>query len=182
MNADAALEWLDIEGFNQWRLFRGDDDGHKVSEFEASESQEEALARLRRILPIQSPGKYTLKGWKGKSRQAAQSIFTFEIKPQSAMHPVSQGQAGKQVDMDELYRKAEERAYLRLQAENWQKLVDKRLDDLEQGLADLKKTVLELHDDDDDNDQGALDRLTTVATKIPQLQQGLNSLKGMLNV
>lgn len=179
MNADAALEWLDIEGFNQWRLFRGDEDGQKVSEFEASESQEEALARLRRILPIQSSGKYTLKGWKGKNRQAAQSIFTFEIK---AM-PVQQHSSGsRNYDLDEIRKEAERAAYIKYEGEQWRISVDKRLDALEKSIEDLKKSILELHDDDEENDGDAFERLTSVATKLPQLEQGMQSLKGMLKI
>ena len=182
MNADAALEWLDIEGFNQWRLFRGDEDGQKVSEFEASESQDEALARLRRILPIQSPGKYTLKGWKGKNRQAAQSIFTFDIKPQPVMQSQSQGHSSRGIDMDEVYRKAEEQAFKRLEDLKWRESVDNRLTALEKTIEDIKKTILELHDDDEENDDDAFTRLTSAATKLPQLESGLNSLKGMLKL
>lgn len=181
MNADAAIEWLEIEGFDQWRLFRGDGDGQKVSEFESSESQEEALNRLRRILPLQSVGKYTLKGWKGKSRQAAQSLFTFDIKPQPVIQAAPQGRA-REVDFDELYRKAEEQAFKRLEDLKWRESVDSRLTLLEKGIEDLKKSMLELHDDNDDNDDDALERITNVAGKLPQIQNGLQSLRGMLKV
>jgi len=181
MNADAALQWLEIEGYNQWRLFRGEGEAQKVSEFESSENQEDALDRLRKILPLQSAGKYTLKGWRGKNRTAAQSIFTFDIKPQPVM-PLAQSGHSRSVDMDEVYRKAEEQAFKRLEDLKWRESVDKRLDALDKTVEDLRKTVLELHDDDDDNDHDALERITNVAGKIPQIQTGLNSLRGMLKV
>lgn len=183
MNADAAIEWLEVEGFDNWRLFRGDADGQKVSDFESDkEDKQTALDRLRRILPLQSAGKYTLKGWNGKHKQAAQSHFIFDIRPQPVVSQSQQSLGHRNHDIDEIRREAEKAAYLKLEAENWRKEVDKRLDALEKATSDIALSVKQLNDDDDENDLDALERITNVATKLPQLQSGLNAFKGMLKM
>lgn len=181
MNADAAIQWLEIEGFNQWRLFRGEGEAQKVSEFEASESQDEALGRLRQILPLQQPGKYTLKGWRGKNRQAAQSVFTFDIKAMPVMAQ-SNLPAARNYDLEDIRREAEKAAFIKLEAEQWRRSVDEFMAWTKKEIEDIKKTILELHDDDEENDDDAFSRLTSAATKLPQLESGFNSLKGMLKL
>lgn len=177
MNADSAIEWLVTENFNQWRLFRGEN-GEKVSEFEESESQDEAVRRLKNILMLQSPGKYQLKGWRGKGRHASQSVFRLEIKQPTAAQSNFSG--SQNFDVKEIFEKAKEAALQEMQQRAWKEMVETRLAGLEKGLEDLRKSVLEFNDDDDDNNDDAFERITQVAGQIPKFTNGLQSLNGLL--
>lgn len=183
MTPEYAVQWLIEERFNQWRLFR-DKNGadEKVSEYDSdNESETEAVERLQRILPLQQPGKYELRGYKGKSKQAAQSIFRFDIKTPSAS-AVSANASQPAFDPEQWMKKAEEAAYAKLEFKNWQKEIEKRIDCLETSLKDVALSVKEFHDDDDENDGDAFSRITDVADKIPKLQGGLQALQGMLKM
>ncbi|WP_439582960.1 hypothetical protein [Dyadobacter bucti] len=180
MTSEKAIQWIEREKFNQWRLFRGDND--KVSEYDSGdESYEDSIDRLRDVLLLLYPGKYTLKGWVGKNKQAAQSSFIFDVKTPSVsqtspMHPQSQNFNPK-----EIFEQAEASALIKFQMEQWRKDVDKRLDKLESDVLEIAKSIKDLHNDDDDDDDDALDRMTGIAERIPKLASGMGALRGMLN-
>lgn len=170
MTTENAIIWLSGQKFTRWRLYRGETEKEKVDEFdeeEADSTPEEAAERLSRTLGLLSPGLYVLKGWKGKGRQAAQSVFRFNVDQRTHRTTMNNSQS---LDIQEIIRKAEEAAYTKLEAENWRKKVDERLDNIE---TLLKK----LTDDDDDNDEDAIEKFTE---RVPQIANAFSSVKSLL--
>ncbi|GGB98450.1 hypothetical protein [Dyadobacter sediminis] len=176
MNADNAIQWIQAERFNQWRLNRGEDE--KVSEYDSdNESEEEAVERLTNILRLQQPGKYVLKAYKGKGRQAAQSTYRFEITRPALSQP---GSASHQnFDYQEIFEKAKALARAEFEEQAFKKEVLQRLDSLELEVEKIRKSILELNDEDEENDEDALERLSSVAQKLPGLAKGFDSMKGL---
>lgn len=178
MTADNAILWLQTERFNQWRLIRGDAGGEKeekVSEYSADEESEaDAVDRLRNVLQLLQPGRYTLRGTIGRHKQAAASTFRFEISRQS-IHPVQQPPTVQ----NELFEKAMKLAREELAVEVFKKEVLTRLDNLEKRVAEISESVLDLNDDDEENDTGAIAKLTNVATQLPTLAKGFEAMRGL---
>jgi hypothetical protein len=182
MTADYAAIWIGAERHNQWRLEKVEGtDVKKVSMHESdSESFQESLERLNQVLPILAPGKYQLKAWSGKSKQASQDIFEFEVK-RSAQLPVNQsvGGSGQPFNLEEYLEKARQAALVQFEFEQWKKELVKRVDALEKNFEDLAKSVQELHDDDDENDGDAFQRVTDIAGRLPKLTEGFKSMQGL---
>lgn len=176
MTTENAIAWLQAEKYNQWRLNRGEDE--KVSEYDSeAESEEEAVERLITILKLQQPGKYTLKAYKGKSRQAAFSTFRFEIlRPHVAP---AHANSNSHPDYQEIFEKAKALARAEFEEQQFKKEVYERLVKLELEVEKIAKSVLELNDDDEDNDDDALTRLSSVASQLPTLAKGFDSMKGL---
>ncbi|WP_353720178.1 hypothetical protein [Dyadobacter sp. 676] len=178
MTADNAILWLQAERFNQWRLIRGDAGGEreeKVSEYSADEESEaEAVERLRNVLQLLQPGRYTLRGTVGRHKQAAASTFRFEITRQTVT-PMHQ----PQIDQNEMFERAMKLAREELAVETFKKEVLTRLDNLEKKVAEISEAVLDLNDDDEDNDSGAITKLTNVAAQLPTLAKGFETMRGL---
>jgi len=180
MTADNAITWLQAENFNQWRLNRGEDE--KVSEYVSdNESEDEALERLTHILRLQQPGKYCLRAYRGKSKQAAASTFRFEVFRADAIQPIAKQAPAQQQSFDyqEIFEKAKAIARAEFEEQAFKKEVLTRLDKLETDFAAISKSVLELNDDDEDNDDDALARLSSVAAQLPTLAKGFDSMRGL---
>lgn len=178
MNAENAILWLETEKFNQWRLVRGEAGGEKeekVSDYSADEESEEvAVDRLRQVLQLLQPGRYTLRGTVGKHKQAAASTFRFEIN-RHAVTPTNQ----PHVDHNEMFERAMKLAREQLAVETFKNEVLTRLDNLEKKVAEISEAVLDLNDDDDENDSGAISKLTNVATQLPTLAKGFEAMRGL---
>jgi len=178
MNAENAILWLETEKFNQWRLVRGEAGGEKeekVSDYSADEESEEAASeRLRQVLRLLQPGRYTLRGTIGKHKQAAASTFRFDITRQAAV-PTQQ----PITDYNEMFQKAMKLAREEVAVEVFKKEVLTRLDNLEKKVAEISEAVLDLNDDDEDNDSGAISKLTNVATQLPTLAKGFEAMRGL---
>lgn len=169
MTSENAIIWLSAQKFTRWRLYRGETEKEKVDEFDEGETDvtpEEAAERLAGTLSLLASGLYVLKGWRGKGRQAAQSVFRFNANT-TTNRAMNHGQS---MDIQEIIRKAEENAYIKLELANWRKEVDKRLDNIE---TLLKK----LTDDDEDNDEDAIEKFTE---RVPQIANAFSSVKSLL--
>lgn len=179
MSPEKAIQWLEREGFNQWILYRGEDE--KVSSYDSeNESVSEGVARFSDIIELQSTGKYVLKGYKGKSKQASAVTFRFEIKPESVAAAPRQNFSPERFDPQALFEKAKDAALREFQHDQWKKDVDKRLSVLEVAVEEIRKASIELNDNDEDNDDSAIERLTNGAAKLPGLIEGFKSMKGLL--
>ena len=178
MTAENAILWLQVERFNQWRLIRGEAGGEKeekVSEYSADdESEDAAVDRLRSVLQLLQPGRYTLRGTIGKHKQAASSSFRFEISRQTVI-PTHQ----PSMDPNEMFERAMKLAREELAVEVFKKEVLARLDNLEKKVAEFSESVLDLNDDDEDNDSGAISKLTNVAAQLPTLAKGFETMRGL---
>lgn len=169
MTTENALIWLSAQKFTRWRLYRGETEKEKVDEFDEGDtdaSPEEAAERLAGTLNLLSPGLYVIKGWKGKGRQAAQSVFRFNADTKNSRSMSH----GNNMDIQEIMRKAEEAAFAKLELQNWRNEVDKRLENIE---TLLKK----LTDDDEDNDDDAIEKFTE---RVPQIASAFSSVKSLL--
>lgn len=174
MTVEKAISWIQLNNFGRWRLYKGED---KVDEFDpekTEDSPDDAAQRLFQVLELLGPGAYKLKGWNGKSRQAAQSVFAFSVSPVPTQSPVSRSHS----DADEIYRKARQDAEAMMRFE-------RRIERLEENYLKIVEEVKEinklLNDDDDENDEDALDRLSGLAEKLPDLATGFSSLGSMFS-
>jgi hypothetical protein len=178
MNAENAILWLETEKFNQWRLVRGEAGGEKeekVSDYSADDESEQAASdRLRQVLQLVQPGRYTLRGTVGKHKQAASSTFRFEVGRQMAPQ-IHQSN----IDQNEMFERAMKLAREQLAVETFKNEVLARLDNLEKKVAEISESVLDLNDDDEDNDTGAIAKLTNVATQLPTLAKGFEAMRGL---
>jgi hypothetical protein len=177
MTSENAIEWLETEQFNQWMLFRGDDE--KVSSFEGEESIQESIERFSKIVKLQMPGKYNLKAYKGKSKQASASSFRFDIKPEVHAPGSRTQSSGSGFNAQEMYDRAEQSAYNKFLLDRWRKDVDQNFDTLFKEIEGIKKSILELNDEYEDNDDNAMERISNVAQQVPGIAKGLEGLKGM---
>lgn len=179
MSPEKAIQWLEREGFNQWILYRGEDE--KVSSYDSeNESVADGIERFTDIIDLQSTGKYVLKGYKGKSKQASAVTFRFEIKPEPVAAAPRQNFGSERFDPQALFDKAKEAALREFETAQWKKDVEKRLSALESAVEDIRKATLDLNDEDEDNDDSAIDRLSNGAAKLPGLIEGFNSMRGLL--
>jgi hypothetical protein len=178
MDSERAISWLEKEGFNQWRLNRGEKE--KVAEYTKSEETfEESIEKLRETLPLQAPGEYLLNAYKGHGKQAAKSTFRFVIqKPENNMSfPAARNENYSYNDILEAAKKL---ALAEMMEMEFKKNVLARLDALELDMKDIKKSLQEFTDDDDENDGDAVERLSNIGEKLPGLMKGLDSLGGFL--
>lgn len=178
---EKAIHWIGLESYNQWSLHNAK--GEKVSEYDsADEDQNEAKERLSGILELQEPGRYSLKAWKGKSRNAAASVYNFELKRQTQPVPQNFGGMSQQnISFEEMMQKAKALALAEMEEKQFKEDVLKRLSAIESDINDLKKVMEDLTDNDDENDESALDRLESVGTKLPNIMKGLDSMKGIFS-
>lgn len=174
MNADSAVEWLSKKKFNFWRLETST--GTKVDDYDPEEGDADAaISELGDLLQMASPGKYILKGWNGKHKQAAQSNFAFEIPRQRAE---TSSRANSSTSMEELFLKAKSEAYKEYQLQQTLKEMREDIDFLKKEFIEVKKM---LNDEDPENDEDAVSKLNSLTEKIPGLAAGFDSLKEMLS-
>jgi len=170
MTTENAIEWLEENEFYRWRLFNSS--GGKVQDYdpEKTENAAEAIDKLKKAFRLMAPGKYTLKGWQGKNRNAAQSEFQFSKDKE---------QISKNTSMDtgrETYEKGYQDAlnYLRL---------EHRVEKLEELVNAFREELKEIHDKltdkDPKNDDDALTRLGKVASMAPDLASAFSSFKSL---
>ena len=180
MNSEKAVTWLEREGFNQWILTRGDEE--KVSSYDSeNESVSEGVERFRDIIELQQPGKFLLKGYKGKSKQASAMSFRFDIKPEISNSAPRGFQGNREFDAQAIFDKAEESALRKFEMNQWRKDIESKIAELRKDVSDLAQALKDLNDDEEDNDETALDRVSDVAEKLPNLMNGLQSLSGFLS-
>jgi len=170
MTTDNAIEWLEENEFYRWRLFNSSNG--KVQDYDpaTTENAQEAIDKLKKAFRLMAPGKYTLKGWQGKNRNAAQSEFMFAKEKEST---------SKTMNLDtnrETYEKGYQDAinYLRLEHR-----VEK-LEDLVNNFRDeLKEVHAKLTDNDPENDGDALSKLGKMASMAPDLASAFNAFKSL---
>lgn len=174
MNTESAIEWLSKKKFNFWRLETST--GTKVDDYDPDEGDADAaINELGDLLQMASPGKYILKGWNGKHKQAAQSNFAFEIPRQRAE---SASRANSPASMEELFLKARSEALREFTLQQTLKEMREDIDFLKKEFIEVKKM---LNDDDEENDDDAVSKLNSLTDKIPGLAAGFDSLKEMLS-
>lgn len=178
MTKENALEWLEREEFNQWRLERADD-AEKIADYTSKdENIQEGRERLVKILELLEPGKYRLKAYKGNGKQASQDALRFEIlKPTNSQTP--QNSKMNDAQLQALFDQAKKAALEEFRLEQYQKDTEKRFATLEKEIETLKNVIKDLHDDDPDNDDDALDKLSNFAAKVPDFANGFEAMKGM---
>lgn len=84
-----------------------------------------------------------------------------------------------QIDQNEMFERAMKLAREELAVETFKKEVLTRLDNLEKKVAEISEAVLDLNDDDEDNDSGAITKLTNVAAQLPTLAKGFETMRGL---
>lgn len=179
MTQDNAIQWIGLEEYNQWRLENAK--GEKISEFDsAEEDSAAAVGRLEGVLALLESGRYVLKAWKGKNRNAAASTFSFEVKKQmQSQSHLFGGNHQQNISFSEMMEKAKALALAEMEENKFKQDVRKELLALRSDVEDLKKVLSDLTDDDDDNDESALDRLEGIGTKLPGIMKGLDSMKSI---
>lgn len=175
MSTDNAIEWLEENEFYRWRLFNST--GGKVQEFEHdsdTEKAQQALELLRKTFRLMAPGKYVLKGWVGKNRNASQSEFNFTKTAEPANNHMSQ--QAENNSLENVYNKGYQEAerYLRLEY---------RIKAIEDAVTAMKTELTSIHkqltDDDKGNDGDALERLGKMAGMAPDLANALSAFKSL---
>ncbi|HEV7379955.1 MAG TPA: hypothetical protein VGN64_09195, partial [Dyadobacter sp.] len=114
-----------------------------------------------------------------KSANASAVNFRFEVKNETPVVSNSGRSGGSPYNPQDLFDKAKEAALNEFRVEQWKKDVDLKIESLMKEISDIKLTIKELHDDDEDNDDDALDRISEVATKIPGIANGIKGISGL---
>ncbi|KAB7728429.1 hypothetical protein F5984_18840 [Rudanella paleaurantiibacter] len=165
---EQALTYFRLRSKPYWCLER---DGKKIHEFDGTDLAQ-SENELTEYLQLLNTGRYTLKVRESKNGQAGQGQYEFTIgaKPRPTTAQPAQNMGISAADLDTYKKELREQIEKELRQEM-------RLQALEDSIIEIRNQLKKLTDDDDENDESAIDRMTDVVSKMPGLLSGLKGLK-----
>lgn len=163
-----------------------DQRGEKVGKAVNNDTIEQALSKFENCISRLEPGKYHLKAKQSKGDTSNSGLIRhdFVIEPKHAYNPKNPNHNAMSEEMLKIIREdAYNRAKFELQFEQMQKDVErlKKYEPLLNKLAENQKAFIraveQLTDDDDDNDESGIKRLSEAKDTVAGLMDMFENLK-----